>query len=61
MALLLRRWRTTVLLALIAMYLGIFLVMGLSFKLQIIELSLLALPWAAWLNRFLDPVSVPSA
>lgn len=47
-----KRFRTPVMLALLAMHTGIFFVMNISFTLSMYELVLLALPWPLWLDRF---------
>lgn len=53
-----RRFRLPVLLALVGMHLGAYVTLDILFKWSIAELLLLALPWAAWLNRLLERPAV---
>ncbi|ARA93925.1 hypothetical protein AWN76_012660 [Rhodothermaceae bacterium RA] len=48
-----RRYRMPVLLALIGMHAGVYLIMGIQFRLFVLELILLALPWSAWIDRWI--------
>ena len=49
-----RRLRTPTILAVIALHFGIFFVMNIMFTLSVVELVLLAFPWAAWLDHGLE-------
>lgn len=55
-----RRFRMPIMLALIGMHVGIYLIMGIQFRLSIIELTLLALPWAAWFDWLLASDAAPT-
>lgn len=48
-----RPLRTPVCLAICALHLGIFQVMGILFELSLYELALIGLPWAGWMDKFL--------
>ena len=48
-----RRLRLPVILAVIGMHLGIFFSMNIMFKFSMVELILLGLPWAVWIDRVL--------
>lgn len=48
-----KRFRAPMVLAVIGLHVGIYFVMGIMFKITLLELILLALPWAVWIDRLL--------
>ena len=51
-----KRFRTPMVLIVIGLHLGIYYIMNIMFMITLLELILLALPWAVWIERVLpDP------
>ena len=49
-----RRFRLPVMMGILALHIGIYYTMNILFRLSMVELVLLALPWAAWIDAALE-------
>lgn len=53
-----KQFRTPMVLVVIGLHLGIFYIMNIMFMITLLELILLALPWAVWIERMLPTPAV---